>query len=334
MKIASANLQMASSHASLQHREIRESLRISVSPPQSPVSSNSNISDAGKAASAADQAEHGAADGDPQLGLLRSMIELLTGRRIKLFDASALTAGSEAPNVQPPSPPQATEAAGYSIDYQYHESYAEIEETHFAASGIIKTADGREIAFDLELTMARAFFQESSFRLQAGDAARQTDPLVLNFAGNAAQLTDQRFAFDLDSDGASEQIHFAPPGSGFLALDRNGNGRIDNGGELFGPASGDGFQDLAVLDGDHNGWIDENDAAFAQLQVWQKDAAGNDSLSSLGELGVGAISLGRIATPFEVKSANNESFGQVRSSGIFLQEDGTAGTMQQIDLTA
>lgn len=327
MKIASANLQMASSHASLQHREIREALRMTLTPPTRPAV-DAHISDAGKAANAADKASRDAVDNDPQLSLLRSVIEILTGRRIKLLDASALAS----PDPTTAEPPPAT--AGYGIDYQYHESYTEVEATRFAASGVVTTADGREISFNLELTMARAFFQETDFRLQAGDATRKTDPLVLNFSGNAAQLTDQRFAFDLNSDGASEQIHFAAPGSGFLAFDRNGNGRIDNGSELFGPTSGDGFQDLAALDGDHNGWIDENDAAFAQLQLWQKDAAGNDSLSSLEEMGVGAIALARVATPFEIKSANNESFGQVRSSGIFLQEAGTAGTMQQIDLTA
>lgn len=334
MKIASATLQMTSAHASLQQREIRESLRMSVTPPPAPAAADSaSLSDAGKAASAADEAVRDAVDHDPRLSLLRSMIELLTGRRIKLLDTSAL-GDSDAPAQPPASAPPPAPAAGYSIDYQYHESYVEIEETRFAASGVVKTADGREISFKLELTMSRAFFQESDFRLQAGDAARQTDPLVLNFNGSAAQLTDQRFAFDLNSDGAAEQIHFAAPGSGFLAFDRNGNGRIDNGGELFGPGSGDGFRELAALDGDRNGWIDENDAAFDELRVWQKDAAGGDSLSSLGELGIGAIALARIATPFEIKSANNESFGEVRSSGIFLQEDGTAGTMQQIDLTA
>lgn len=328
MKIASANLQLASSHASLQHREIRESLRMTLTPPARPAV-EAQISDAGKAAHAADEASRSAIDNDPQLSLLRSVIEMLTGRPIKLLDPATFGAGNDAP-----APAPQALAAGYGIDYQYHESYSEVEATRFAASGIVKTADGREISFNLELTMTRAFLQESDFRLQAGDAARKTDPLVLNFAGNAAQLTDRRFAFDLNSDGASEQIHFAAPGSGFLAFDRNSNGRIDNGSELFGPGSGDGFRDLAALDGDHNGWIDENDAAFAQLQVWRKDADGNDSLSSLSELGVGAIALARIATPFEIKSANNESFGEVRSSGIFLQEDGTAGTMQQIDLTA
>lgn len=328
MKIASANLQMASSHASQQHREIRESLRMTLTAPSRPTAAP-RISDAGKAANAADEASRNTIDNDPQLSLLRSVIEMLTGRPIKLLDIALPSPGREDAAPVPADP-----AAGYGIDYQYHETYSEIEETRFAASGAVKTADGREIAFSLELTMARAFFQKSDFRLQAGDAVRKSDPLVLNFTGNAAQLTDRRFAFDLDSDGTSEQIHFTASGSGFLAFDRNSNGRIDNGSELFGPGSGDGFRDLADLDDDRNGWIDENDAAFTRLSVWQKDTAGNDSLSSLSGLGVGAISLARIASPFEIKSTNNESYGQVRSSGIFLQEAGTAGTMQQIDLTA
>lgn len=334
MKIASADLQMASSHASLQQREIRESLRITTAPPAAPPVDEANISDAGKAADAADKGD--AVDLDPQLSLLRTVIEMLTGKRIKVFDASRLTAPDAAAAPSPSeSPAQAApNGVGYGLDYRYHETYAEIETTRFAAAGVIRTADGREISFQLELTMARAFFEESDFRLQAGDAARQKDPLVINFSGTAGQLDDRRFAFDLDADGTSEQIHFAGAGSGFLALDRNGNGRIDDGNELFGPGSGDGFRELAALDRDGNGWIDENDATFAQLKVWQKNPDGSDALSSLADRGIGAIGLARVATPFAVRGAENQSYGMVRSSGIVLHEDGTAGTIQQIDLTA
>ena len=89
-----------------------------------------------------------------------------------------------------------------------------------------------------------------------------------------------------------------------------------------------------VLDDDRNGWIDESDAAFDRLQVWTRDGAGTDRLQSLGEAGVGAIGLGNIATPFDIKNNANQLLGQIRSSGIVLQENGAAGTIQQIDLTA
>lgn len=218
--------------------------------------------------------------------------------------------------------------------YDRHESYTEIEQTSFSASGQVRTADGREIAFDLQLSMARAYHEESDISLRLGDAARKTDPLVLNFSGTAAQLTDQRFAFDLNADGRTEQINFVAPGSGFLVFDRNRDGKVNDGRELFGPSTNDGFQELAALDDDRNGWIDENDAAYEQLQVWTRDGEGKDRLQSLADASVGAIALARIATPFDIKNNDNQLLGQIRNSGIFLQENGTAGTIQQIDLTA
>ena len=182
--------------------------------------------------------------------------------------------------------------------------------------------------------MARQYREDSSVSLRLGDAARQVDPLVLNFSGNAAQLSDQRFAFDLDARGGQEQIASLAPGSGFLVFDRNGDGVANDGSELFGPTSGDGFSELAALDGDGNGWIDEGDAAFGQLRVWTPDASGKGELATLAAAGVGALSLTHVATPFDLKTDDNQMLGQIRSTGIFLQENGSAGTMQHVDLTA
>jgi hypothetical protein len=166
-----------------------------------------------------------------------------------------------------------------------------------------------------------------------GDTAQLKDPLVLNFDGPVGELSDLRFSFDIDADGSAESLHFAGPGSGFLVLDHNSNGHIDNGSEMFGALSGDGFADLAALDSDGNGWIDENDPAFARLQVWRKDAQGQDRLESLADAGVGALYLGRVASPFAVKDASsNQTLAQVRSTGLYLSEDGQARAMQQIDL--
>lgn len=351
MKIASANLQMVSSHESFEHREVTESLNMWVGQRRPAATDDSaarrpatgervTLSDAGQDAAASAATEtagvdvEAAIDADPKLTLLRTMIEFLTGRRLLVIDAGDLQAPSSAAVDAPASAAPATASAGFGIEYDYRESYTEAEQTTFAASGAVRTADGREISFDLQLSMSRLYHEESSVSLRAGDAVRATDPLVLNFAGTAAQLTDQRFTFDLDADGNPEQINFAAPGSGFLVFDRNANGKVDNGRELFGPTRGDGFLELAALDGDSNGWIDENDAAYQQLQVWSRNAAGNESLQSLADAGVGAIALARIATPFSVKTGANELLGQIRSSGIFLQEDGTTGTIQQIDLTA
>lgn len=355
MKIASSALQMESSHARLQHHEVRESLRTWVDDrrPRADGDAQSNparpqpatdpvqISSAGKAlqASGSDsiEAARQAVDSDPKLRLIRSMIAMLTGREVKVFDATELQSKT-APLDAAASPSaeaagSARQNAGYGVEYEYRETYSEIETTRFNASGSVRTEDGKEINFDLSLTMARSYYEESSVSIRLGDARQKKDPLVLNFAGTAAQLTDQRFKFDLDGDGKAEDINFATGGSGFLAFDRNGDGKINDGSELFGARSGDGFAELAALDDDGNGWIDENDAAFDKLLLWSKDAAGGDRLLSLREANVGALSLARIATPFDLKDGGNALLGQIRTSGVFLQEDGRAGTMQQVDLT-
>lgn len=355
MKIASAEMQMASTHASQQHHEVRESLRMWVGdrrpdfegngrrPPVEPPSAQVSISDAGRAAQAGEataiEQANEAVESDPRIILLRKMIQMLTGREARVFDGQELAPRRDgdlppatapaAANAAPPSRP-----AGFGIEYDYREVYSESEQTTFSASGVVRTADGREVAFKLDLAMSRSYYEETNVSLRLGDAARQQkDPLVLNFSGSAAQLVDQRFSFDIDADGSADSINLLAAGSAFLAFDRNGDGRINDGSELFGTRSGDGFADLAAFDGDGNGWIDEADAAYAQLRVWTPEADGGGALRTLQEADVGAISLARIATPFAIRDAANESLGQIRSSGIFLQESGGAGTIQQVDLS-
>ena len=117
-------------------------------------------------------------------------------------------------------------------------------------------------------------------------------------------------------------------GSRFLALDRNRNGRFDDGSELFGARSGDGFAELAALDDDGDGWIDEDDAAFEQLRVWD----GETTAQSLREAGVGAIHVGSVRTPFTLGGSDATATGLVRSTGVWLAESGEAHTVQQVDI--
>jgi hypothetical protein len=86
--------------------------------------------------------------------------------------------------------------------------------------------------------------------LRAGDA-RRVDPLVLNLGGGPTRFEGRR-RFDLDADGEAEEMARLAGGSAYPALDRNGNGRVDDGRALFGPASGDGFAELAGHDADGN----------------------------------------------------------------------------------
>lgn len=209
--------------------------------------------------------------------------------------------------------------------------YEEHETTSFSTEGIVKTSDGREINFNVELTMSRSFTQYASQTIDFG-SPRFMDPLVINLDAPAADVKDQKFLFDLDADGHEEAISRLGPGSGFLALDKNGDGKINDGSELFGALNGDGFADLAKYDQDGNGWIDEADEIFEKLLIWSKDASGNDELVGLGKAGVGAIYLGAQNTPFSMNNAQNQANAMIRQTGMFLYENGGVGTIQQLDL--
>lgn len=209
------------------------------------------------------------------------------------------------------------------------EHITEHEQTRVSTNGLVKTADGRDIAFKLDLAMCRDY----SCTREAKESGKIVfkDPLVINFNGKAAELSDKRFNFDLDADGAAESLPSLARGSGFLVFDADGDGRIGDGRELFGATgkhAGDGFADLTRHDADSNGWIDEADPAYAALGVWFPDG----KITPLKEAGVGALNLASAYTPFALKDENNVSRGQIWRTGVYLAEDGHVGSLQQIDL--
>lgn len=279
-----------------------------------------------------------AVENDPFILLIKHMLEQLTGEEVRTIDLEEFAASmrhvemsSGASQIAATSSGQ----AGWGVEYDYHATYEELEQTTFSAAGIIRTEDGQEISFTLDLQMTRSYREETNVSVRAGDALRK-DPLVVNFGGTATQLADlngQGFKFDLDGDGKQETLPLFASGSGYLALDLDGNGKIDSGRELFGPGTSNGFGELARLDDDGNGWVDENDAAFDRLSVWTPDTAGKGALKSLAELGVGALGLAHVATPFALRGSDNADLGVVKSSGVYLTEDGHAGNLQEIDLT-
>jgi hypothetical protein len=287
---------------------------------------------------------------DPKLRLLILIIERLTGRRVKLLRADdiqpdrcakleqaretaraavAQSAGSRAQDSGP---------VGWGVEVEAHAVHREAESTTVAASGTVVTDDGREIRFQLDTSMTRTSEERQDLSVRLGDAVRLKDPLVVNLDGGPVQLTADTVQFDLNTDGTAETISFVAPGSAFLALDRNGDGRVSDGSELFGAQTGNGFAELATFDGDGNGWIDQGDAVYGTLKLWSRDAAGTESLAGLADAGVGAICLGSVASPFALKDTRNELVGAVRSTGVYLREGSagavTAGSIQQIDLVA
>ncbi|WP_333874847.1 hypothetical protein [Methylobacter sp.] len=267
--------------------------------------------------------------------IVKHMVKAITGYEFKLFSPGEFAADTGATHVDIATRPPVNQApsAGFGLVYEHHAVYQESETASFSATGSIKTQDGQSIDFSVKLNMSREFRIETNSSITAGDPEKKVDPLAINFDGNAAELSQTRFEFDLDANGTTEQIATLKPGSGFLALDKNQDGVINNGSELFGPNSGNGFSDLTKYDSDNNGFIDEADPIYKNLRIWQRHENGSQQLIALGDKNVGAIYLGHATTPFQLRSAANQSLGEITDSGIYLTEDGKTGTVQQINLS-
>ncbi len=130
-------------------------------------------------------------------------------------------------------------------------------------------------------------------------------PIVIDLNGDGIQTLSRAHstgAFDLLGTGKAIQSGWLSGEDGFLAWDRNGNGRIDDISELFGGNNkGDGYAKLAAFDSNGDGVVDAHDAAFADLRIW-RDANGNHQtdageLMTLREAGVASISLAYQALP-------------------------------------
>ncbi|MBF0211078.1 MAG: VCBS repeat-containing protein [Desulfamplus sp.] len=282
---------------------------------------------------------------DPKLAAMKRMLDALMGKKFKLSDISGFERGADSSLFSTPkslqtNPLQLDTSQFASIEIPPRRvritefnSYYESESSKFNASGVVKTESGETINFALNLDMKREFYTESKREL-IGDASTLIDPLVINFSGKPAELSDVKFKFDLNSDGKDEDLSWLSSGSGFLVFDKNQDGVINSGSEMFGPTTNNGFSELSELDDDKNGWIDENDAAFEKLSVWSGDSPDTATLKSLKESNVGAIALSNEQTEFTIKDQKSQNtLGQIRRTGIYLDErSGQAGTIQQLDL--
>jgi Haemolysin-type calcium binding protein related domain/RTX calcium-binding nonapeptide repeat (4 copies) len=158
-------------------------------------------------------------------------------------------------------------------------------------------------------------------------------PLVIDLNGNGIELTALQGSttyFDLDVDGFAQRTGWVAPTDGLLALDRNGNGRIDDNSELFGNATGatDGFQALAELDTNADGVVNASDAGFDDLRVWQdldqNGISSGNELLTLAQVGIASISLGAS----QINETNNGHLVSHRSTVTFTS--GTTGIIEDV----
>lgn len=320
MIIQNSSINMSSQYKLIKEHSIKESLKIELPSVQN---NQTNPSKTEKPKNNKDYE----IELSPEIRMIKILLEKLIGKKIKLIklesqqDISLQT--SEKSSNRNPQDNQPI------FEYSRNERYYQSEKMGFYVRGSVQTEDGKNIEFSLKLNLSREFSKDQSITI---GNTKTKDPLVINFNGGSVRLTGKKFNFDLDSDSQEEQISFVDKDSGFLAIDLNNDHKINNGKELFGPTTGDGFAELKNYDEDNNDWIDEKDSIYKDLLIWTKDSNGQDSLTKIKEIGIGAIYLGRQTTLFEITDDQDITNGLLRSSGIYISENGAIHTIQQIDL--
>ena len=172
-------------------------------------------------------------------------------------------------------------------------------------------------------------------------AAPRFDPLILDLNGSGIETVAPNAAtpilYDLNGDGIKTGTGWVAATDGFLVLDRNGNGTIDNGTELFGDSTqlaaggtaADGFAALAGQDSNFDGVVNALDANFANLQVWQdlnQDGISQaGELKTLTELGIASLNLAKTANSQTLTGGN-----QIADLGSFTRADGTTAVMADV----
>ncbi len=161
-----------------------------------------------------------------------------------------------------------------------------------------------------------------------------SDPLTLDLDGDGIETipADGTVLFDHDADGTKSAIGWIHPDDGMVVMDRNNNGMIDNGLELFGDntiksdgsTAKDGFDALSDLDSNSDGLVDSRDVDFSKLRIWRDlnsdGISQSNELFTLNQLGVESISTDG------VQANTNVGHGNVAiAEGTFTYSNGSTG---------
>ncbi|MCD8460845.1 calcium-binding protein [Xylella taiwanensis] len=168
------------------------------------------------------------------------------------------------------------------------------------------------------------------------------DPLVLDLDGDGIETVaaGKNILFDHDGDGIKHASGWIKSDDGLLVLDRNGNGHIDDGSELFGAdtllANGQkatsGFEALRDLDSNGDGVFDAGDTRFTDVRVWrdlnQDGRSQTNELFTLSSLGIASIAL----TPTDTQRVNLNDGNFIDGRGTYTRSDGRTGVVGNLQL--
>ena len=164
---------------------------------------------------------------------------------------------------------------------------------------------------------------------------QRRDPLTLDLDGDGIETVgaDGSVLFDHDGDGVKSGTGWISPDDGLVVWDRNGNGNIDSGRELFGAdtllsdgsVASSGFQALADLDSNGDGVFSADDAEFGAIRIWkdanQDGVSQSSELLTLTETGVASINL----TPTDTANVALGNGNVIDNRGTFTRTNGEEG---------
>ncbi len=194
-----------------------------------------------------------------------------------------------------PDPSGAAQPAADTLSVDLLEIHAERWELH------LQDGQGRT----LDASGTHVSLRAARLRAEASAQAPPKDPLVIDFSGEGPTTTGARGAkvFDLGAEGQAAPTSFVSGDTAFLVLDRNGDGIINDGGELFGDQHGavDGYAELATFDANQDARIDAEDPVFAALELWRSDG----SRTPLAASGIASLDL--VATALADRTSGGDA---------------------------
>ncbi len=334
MRIESSNISFSSLHSKSQYK--KESFNINVDIPFTLNKKVNNQNIYNQTDSVQKIKDNISPDYKIKKLIIKMLFEKLTGKKIKEKDIDIEKDVEKIKDSVQKTNDDISKVIGnlnsmnFRIEINYNEYYREEENLIINSEGSIKLSDGKNINFNINFNLIH-FFEENRSYTADFTGQRRKDPIILNFSDNISFKSNIKFNFDLDGDGIEDEISQFK-NTGFLFLDRNGDGIVNNGLELFGARTGNGFLELSQYDEDHNGWIDEKDSIFQDLKIWTKFSDDKSIIKPLSDYNIGAIYTKYILSPFDIKDINNQNIAKLQSTSVYLNNDGQVKTAHQIDM--
>ncbi|EMF0720702.1 calcium-binding protein, partial [Citrobacter freundii] len=165
-----------------------------------------------------------------------------------------------------------------------------------------------------------------------GPPADARSPIILDLDGDGIETTSsQNYTFfDHDGNGFAENTGWVGKDDGLLVLDRNDDGSIDTGGELFGnntrlingKLAQNGYEALKDLDENQDGLINNLDSAWQQLKVWQ-DKNGNGLVDESELLSLDEASVAEITTGYQKSDYVDAQGNAHKQTSTITMNDGS-----------